>query len=107
MRCVIAFELYGAGTLGELPGAHAEPFEFDDLVDASMSALCRRPELLLDPAFRMQTSFFERIERTDPQEAKAGLERLERDLRAGRRPDEEVAALRVRAGDGSIIAWTA
>ena len=53
----------------------------------------------------MQTSFFENIERADPEEAKAGIERLERDLRDGRRPDDEVAALRARHGDGTIVGW--
>lgn len=96
-----------AEILAELPGAAVEPFEFTDLVDASMSALCRYPALLLDPAWRLQTSFFERIERDDPAEARAGLERLERELAAGRRPDEEVTALRARHGDGTILRWTA
>jgi len=96
-----------ADLLADLPGARARPFEFTDLVDASMSALCRRPELLLDPGFRMQTSFFESLARNDPAEAGAGIERLERDLGAGRRPDEEVSDLRARVGDGTIIAWPA
>ncbi len=89
----------------ELPGARARPFSFSDLVDASMSALCRHPDLLLDPAWRLQTSFFERVARQDPSELRQGLARLERDLAAGRRPDQEVAALRAEHGDGTIIAW--
>lgn len=91
--------------IDELPGARAEPFEFTDLVDASMSALCRYPRLLLDPAWRLQTSFFERVERDDPEALRAGLARLDRDLAAGRRPDEEVAPLRARWGDGTVISW--
>jgi ubiquinone/menaquinone biosynthesis C-methylase UbiE len=93
--------------LAELPGARAEPLEFTDLVDASMSALCRHPDLLLDPKWRMQTSFFERIERADPNELRAGLERLEGDLAGGRRPELEVAGLRARYGDGTMIRWEA
>jgi ubiquinone/menaquinone biosynthesis C-methylase UbiE len=92
--------------MAELPGAHARPFEFSDLEDASMSALCRYPELLLDPAWRLQTSFFERLEREDPGGLARGLAHLEADLKAGRRPDHEVAPLRRRYGDGTIIAWT-
>jgi demethylmenaquinone methyltransferase/2-methoxy-6-polyprenyl-1,4-benzoquinol methylase len=96
-----------AELLSELPGASVEPFEFTDLVDASMSAMCRYPHLLLDPEWRLQTSFFERLERADPTGARAGLERLERDLTAGRRPDVEVAEQRARFGDGAVIAWQA
>ena len=92
--------------LAALPGARAQPFEFTDLADASMSALCRYPRLLLDPAYRLQTSYFERLERSAPDELAAGLDRLSRDLDAGRRPDLEVSELRSRHGDGTVIAWT-
>lgn len=91
--------------LAALPGASAEPFAFTDLDDASMAALCRHPTLLLDPAWRLQTSYFERLERKDPDALRAGLARLERDLASGRRPDEEVARLRAEYGDGTIIVW--
>ena len=91
--------------VGELPGALVEPFEFTDLVDASMSALCRYPRLLLDPAWRMQTSFFERLERAHPDAMAQGLARLERDLAAGREPDREAAPRRSLHGDGTVIAW--
>jgi demethylmenaquinone methyltransferase/2-methoxy-6-polyprenyl-1,4-benzoquinol methylase len=98
-------------TLGEimdaLPGATVVPFEFTDLVDASMSALCRRPELLLDPDWRMQTSFFERLRRAAPAQLAQGLSVLERDLANGVRPDEDVAPLRAWHGDGTIIGWAA
>jgi ubiquinone/menaquinone biosynthesis C-methylase UbiE len=94
-----------AQVIAELPGAEVEPFEFGDLVDASMAALCRQPELLLDHKWRLQTSFFERLESADPRGARDGLERLTRDLAAGRRPDEEVAPLRARLGDGAIVRW--
>ena len=92
--------------LAALPGATQTTFEFTDLVDASMSALCRFPRKILDPAFRMQTSFFEQLERTDPQEAAEGLHRLERDLDMGRAPEAGVAAERSRYGDGVVYGWT-
>jgi ubiquinone/menaquinone biosynthesis C-methylase UbiE len=91
--------------LSELPGATVTRFEFTDLVDASMSALCRYPHLLLDPEWRMQTSFFERLERDDPAHLEEGLERLRRDLAKGVRPDEDVADLRAQHGDGTIVGW--
>ena len=71
-----------------------------------MAALCRRPELLLDPELRRQTSFFERAAELDRAELRTGLARLERDLAAGRRPDEEVADLRDRIGDAMVLSWT-
>lgn len=91
--------------VAELPGARVEPFEFTDLVDASMSALCRYPRLLLDPAWRMQTSFFERLERAHPDAMADGLARLERDLDAGRQPDRDAEPRRAVHGDGTVIAW--
>ena len=39
-------------------------------------------------------------------ELRTGLARLERDLAAGRRPDEEVADLRDRIGDAMVLSWT-
>jgi SAM-dependent methyltransferase len=92
--------------LSVLPGARAIPFEFTDVEDGSMSALCRRPELLLDPTRRARTSFFERLAARDPNELARGLDRLAHDLARGRRPDEEVAPLRARYGDGAVVAWT-
>lgn len=93
--------------LAELPGARARPFQFTDLVDASMSALCRQPELLLDPHWRNQTSFFARLELQDPDELRTGVERLRREMREGRRPDREVVGKRSLYGDGTIIQWEA
>ena len=95
-----------AELLTALPGATETTFEFTDLVDASMSALCRYPRKILDRSFRMQTSFFEQLEQTDPDEASEGLRRLERDLDEGRDLDAEVAALRSRYGDGVVVGWT-
>ena len=93
--------------MAELPGARVEPFEFDDLVDASMSALCRHPRLLLDPNWCLQTSFFERLRSATPFSWRTDFLRLKRDLDGGRRPDLEVEELRHRYGDGSVIAWQA
>jgi len=59
----------------------------------------------LAPALRARTSYFERLAARDPDELAHGLERLARDLLRGRRPDVEVAAARVRYGDGAIVAW--
>jgi SAM-dependent methyltransferase len=89
-----------------LPGATATPIRYDDLVDGSMAALCRRPELLLDPDVRRQTSYFDHAETEHPDELAAGVRALERDLAAGRRPDEEVAGVRDRIGDAVLLTWT-
>jgi SAM-dependent methyltransferase len=35
-----------------LPDARVLPFEFDDVDDGALAALCRRPELVLDPSRR-------------------------------------------------------
>jgi SAM-dependent methyltransferase len=83
--------------LAELPGARRVPVVYDDVRDGSMAALLGRPELLLDPARRAQTSFFERMERDHADELRAGLVRLQRELREGRAPR--------RAGGASMIAW--
>jgi hypothetical protein len=45
-----------------------------------------------------QTSYFERLERDHPAKLRAGLERLERDVAAGRGPRT--------AGRGTVLAWT-
>jgi ubiquinone/menaquinone biosynthesis C-methylase UbiE len=37
---------------GALPGADVQPLLYDDVVDGSMAALCRRPHLLLDEEVR-------------------------------------------------------
>jgi demethylmenaquinone methyltransferase/2-methoxy-6-polyprenyl-1,4-benzoquinol methylase len=80
-----------------LLGARRIPLVYEDVQDGSMAALLARPELLLDPARRAQTSFFERMERDHPDELRAGLKRLESDLRTGRAPN--------RSGGASVIAW--
>ena len=81
-----------------LPGARRIPLVYKDTVDGSLAALMAAPELLLDPARRAATSFFERMQRDHPDELRAGLQRVESDLRSGR-------ALR-NPGGASMIAWT-
>jgi SAM-dependent methyltransferase len=83
--------------LEELPGAVRMELQFSDLEDASLAALASRPQLILDPAWRRQTSYFERLARDHPDELASGLERLRDDVGAGRGPD--------RPGRASVIAW--
>lgn len=96
-------------TAGELraalPGLGLTPYRYEDLEDGSLAAMCREPALLLDPDRRSQTSFFERLERDDPDELASGLERLERDLAAARDPTQAAAAARERWGDGVVGRW--
>jgi SAM-dependent methyltransferase len=80
-----------------LPGATGEQIVVEDLEDASIAALASFPELVLQPDWRRQTSYFERLERDHPRELDAGLERLRRDLDAGSAPD--------RPGRASAISW--
>jgi len=89
----------------ELPGARLVRVEFDDLADACLAALQRRPELVLDPGWRRQTSYFEKLETRHPDELRAGLARLRADLDAGENPDDRVAAARRRWGDAAVLAW--
>lgn len=93
--------------LTELPGAEVILVRYDDLVDGSMAALCRRPEVLLDEEVRRQTSYFERAATDHPDELATGLERLAGDLAAGRHPEEDRAELRAEIGDAALITWTA
>lgn len=90
----------------ELPAARILRVEFEDLNDASLSALQRRPELLLEPDWRRQTSYFEKLEERFPDELEAGLARLRADLDAGENPDARVAAARAEWGDAAVLAWT-
>jgi ubiquinone/menaquinone biosynthesis C-methylase UbiE len=84
--------------LAELPGARRVPVIYKDLEDGSMAALLGHPEKLLEAERRSQTSFFERMERDHPNDLRAGLARLERELSEGRAPR--------RSGGASMIAWT-
>jgi SAM-dependent methyltransferase len=89
----------------ELPGARLLRVEFEDLADASLSALQRRPELLLDPYWHRQTSYFEKLSQRFPAELQAGLARLRRDLDAGKDPNASIAAPRAAFGDAAVLAW--
>jgi ubiquinone/menaquinone biosynthesis C-methylase UbiE len=88
-----------AELFAELPGARRMPVVYKDVQDGSMAAMLGNPELVLDPERRSQTSYFERMQRDHSDELRAGLERLERELRAddGRAPS--------RPGHASIVAW--
>lgn len=88
-----------------LPGAAVRPVLYRDVADGSMAALCRHPELLLDPEVRAQTSFFEWAEDHVPDKTASGLARLARALAAGERPQDEGAARRAAIGDAVIISW--
>ncbi len=89
----------------ELPAPRVLRVEFEDLTDASLSALQRRPELLLEPNWRRQTSYFEKLEQHFPDELRLGLARLRAELDAGKNPDASVAAARAEWGDAAILAW--
>ena len=69
-----------------LPGAQRIPVVYDDLEDGSLAALGAYPEKLADPRWHRQTSYFERLGRDHPEELRAGLARLERDIEAGTAP---------------------
>ncbi len=86
-----------ASIMNELPGATRLEISFDDLADASLAALASHPKLILDPQWRRQTSYFERLERDHASELEEGLARLLDDLDAGRGPEGP--------GRGSMIVW--
>ena len=88
-----------------LPGAAELPILYDDLVDGSLAALCRHPEQLLDPDVRRQTSFIEWADDNTPDEVEAAVSRLEAQLAAGERPEDEVTARRAEIGDAIVLAW--
>ncbi len=88
-----------AELFAELPNAWRVPVVYDDVQDGSMAAMLAHPELILDPSRRAQTSFFERMQRDHADELAAGLERLERELRAN---DGGAPA---QAGHASVVAW--
>jgi demethylmenaquinone methyltransferase/2-methoxy-6-polyprenyl-1,4-benzoquinol methylase len=84
--------------LTQLPGARHVELVFRDLVDAGLAALSAFPEKLLDPAWRSQTSYFERLARDHPDELAAGLERLRADVAAGTPPRGH--------GRATVLAWS-
>lgn len=70
---------------------------FGELKDASLAALASHPQKILDERWRAQTSYFERLQRDHPDELSAGLQRLAKELTAGRAP--------TRPGRASILVW--
>jgi SAM-dependent methyltransferase len=88
-----------AQLIDELPGARRIPIVYSDVNDGSMAALLAHPELILDPKRRAQTSYFERMQRDHPDELRAGLARIERELSA----DDGSAP--TRPGRASVVAW--
>ena len=87
-----------ADLIDELPSARRIELVFRDLEDASLAALSAFPEKILDPAWRSQTSYFERLARDHPDELATGLERLRADIEAGRPPQGH--------GRATVLAWT-
>jgi SAM-dependent methyltransferase len=86
-----------ADLLGLLPGARRIELVFRDLDDASLAALSAFPEKILDPAWRRQTSYFERLARDNPDELATGLERLRADIASGNPPHG--------TGTATVLAW--
>jgi ubiquinone/menaquinone biosynthesis C-methylase UbiE len=84
--------------IAELPGARRIELVFRDLEDASLAALAAFPEKVLDPAWRSQTSYFERLARDHPDELAACLGRLRADIAAGAPPRGH--------GRATVLAWT-
>lgn len=84
--------------LAWLPGATREEVVYRDLCDGTLAALESHPDLVLDPAWRMQTSFFTRMRRDHPDELQRGLDRLAADVAAGTPPH--------RLGRASLLAWS-
>jgi SAM-dependent methyltransferase len=80
-----------------LPGAERSEIVFADLQDASMAALAAHPEKILLDSWRRQTSYFERLERDEPQELRSGLLQLAAQIAEGAAPS--------RPGRGSVLAW--
>lgn len=96
-----------AELVAELQGATVTPVLYDDVVDGSMAALCRRPALLMEHEVVRQTSFFEWVEQHTPDELSSGSARLADDLARGMRPQDEDPHRRARVGDASLIVWRA
>lgn len=69
-----------------VPGARTIPVVWRDLEDGSLAALGAHPEKLLDPTWHRQTSYFERLQRDQPEELREGLRKLEADVEAGTAP---------------------
>jgi SAM-dependent methyltransferase len=87
-----------AAILDELPGARLLDFKFEDMEDGSLAALSADPERVLEAGERGDTSYFERMHRDHPDELRAGLAQLRRDIATGRAPK--------RAGTATVLSWT-
>jgi SAM-dependent methyltransferase len=79
-----------------LPCSRRIEVVFQEL-DGSLAGLTAFPEKVLEPRWRNQTSFFERLARDHPDEQAAGLERLRADIASGNRP--------VGRGRATVLAW--
>ncbi len=82
-----------------LAGARTETITIADAEDACLAALAGTPELLLDEAWRRQTSYFERLGHEDPAGLQAGLAALQDDVNSGSAPR--------RPGSATLITWRA
>ena len=69
-----------------LPGSRRIEVVYRDVQDGSLAALAAHPDRLADPRWHRQTSYFERLALSHPNELRAGLARLRADLAAGRAP---------------------
>jgi SAM-dependent methyltransferase len=87
-----------AAILDQLPGSRLIQFEFEDMEDGSLAALSADPERVLAAGRSGATSYFERMQRDHPEELRAGLARLRKDIIAGRAP--------ARAGTATLLSWT-
>jgi SAM-dependent methyltransferase len=88
-----------ADLVAHLPGCRRIEVVYSDLEDGSLSALSAHPELLVEPRWHRQTSYFERLELQHPEELRAGLGRLRADLEAGQAPR--------RPGRATVLAYSA
>lgn len=106
----LAHFVAGHATADELraamPGATEHLVHYTDLVDGSLAALARHPELLLDEDRRRQTSFVEWASDHEHEELASGTAQLAADLAAGLRPQDTHAEERAEIGDATVFAWT-
>jgi len=79
-----------------LPGARRIEVVYREL-DGSLAGLTAFPEKVLEPGWRRQTSYFERLARDHPDELAAGLGRLRADIEAGNPPSGQ--------GTATVLAW--
>jgi ubiquinone/menaquinone biosynthesis C-methylase UbiE len=89
--------------LSELLGAEALPLQIRRTDDLTMQVMRRHPALALDPALCMQTSFFARLHREDPDGMARGLASLAADIDAGDLPAGYDADL--GCGDATLLTW--